>query len=89
MSVQAFVHASNRKLSTIPKEGKTIKTTIKQIFSPIDIEINGKIVRWTSDKYFVLRSLKNKEVCLAIYGLDRFLLGANWMVDRNIAFNLR
>jgi hypothetical protein len=37
----------------------------------------------------LVRSEKNSEVCLGVLSLDRFLLGANWMYDRDIVFNLK
>jgi hypothetical protein len=62
---------------------------VLNIFPSLDIEINGQVVGWKPDRYFLLRNRQTGEACLGIESLDRFLLGANWMVDRNIVFNLK
>ena len=65
-----------------------IKTT-EDVFPPIVIEINEQKISWKPTKYFLLRDKTNREVCLAVEALDRYLLGANWMVDKDIVFNIK
>ena len=60
---------------------------IVEIFPSIDIVISGRVVSWSPTKYFILQGVKSTEVCLGIYSLDRYILGANWMTDRYIVFN--
>lgn len=53
------------------------------------VEINDQKIAWKPTKYFLLRDRGNREICLGVEALDRYLLGANWMVDRDIVFNLK
>jgi hypothetical protein len=59
------------------------------VFPPIVIEINQQKISWKPTKYFLLRDKTNREICLGVEALDRYLLGANWMVDQDIVFNLK
>lgn len=63
--------------------------TVLKIFPSIDIEVNGGLINWRADKYFLLREVKNGEVCIGIDGFDRYLLGANWMVDVDTFVDLK
>lgn len=36
--------------------GKTLQQTLLEMFPSIDIEIDGKIVSWLPDRYFLLRN---------------------------------
>lgn len=69
--------------------GQTLRDALLDIFPSLSIEINGQVVKWMPDRYFLLRNRHTGEACLGIEALDRILLGANWMVDRNIVFNLK
>jgi hypothetical protein len=46
--------------------GKTLQQTLLEMFPSIDIEIDGKIVSWLPDRYFLLRNRHTGEVCLGI-----------------------
>ena len=50
--------------------------------------MNGVDVAWDAKKYFLLRNGEKGEICLGIAALDRYILGANWMTNRDIVFNL-
>lgn len=49
--------------------------------------MNGVDVEWDPRKYFLLRNKEKGEISLGIAGLDRYILGANWMTNRDIVFN--
>ena len=71
----------------IEKGNNTLEQMIVEIFPSIDIVISGRVVSWSPTKYFILQGVKSTEICLGIYSLDRYILGANWMTDRYIVFN--
>ena len=50
--------------------------------------MGDSVIKWQPEEYFLLRSLANKEICLGVDPLDRFLLGSNWMINREIVFRL-
>ena len=47
------------------------------------------IIEWPAEDYFYLRDAKNQQVCIGIDKLDRYILGANWMTNKDIVFNLK
>ena len=46
------------------------------------------MVGWEPIRYFTVEHVQSSDVCLGVFSLDRFILGANWMVDRDVVFNL-
>lgn len=60
-----------------------------EIFPPLYFQINQKDLSWPSTKYMLIRDVEKKEVCLGVLQLDRYLLGANWMYDRDIVFDIK
>jgi hypothetical protein len=36
----------------------------------------------------LLRDKNRNEVCMGLQPLNRYLLGANWMLDRDVVFDL-
>ena len=71
------------------RESSSMIEMINEIFPSLDIEINGEVVTWLPTRYFTVANELSSNLCLGIYSLDRFILGANWMVDRDIVFNLQ
>ena len=64
------------------------------MFSPLYITINGVDVEWKPEDYFYYGTEERNVVCLAILSLNAsghsyFILGANWMKNRDIVFNLK
>lgn len=54
----------------------------------MEINIQNKRIEWPATKYMLLREKKSHEVCMGLQPLNRYLLGANWMYDRDIVFDL-
>lgn len=46
-------------------------------------------MEWKATGYFMLRDVGNREICLGVDALDRYLLGANWMVERDVVFDIK
>lgn len=68
---------------------ESIQSVISGIFPNIEIEIGGKVVSWAPERYFIIRKEYDGFTCLGVRPRkDRFILGANWMVNRNIVFSL-
>ncbi len=46
------------------------------------------MVSWPPERYFIIRKDFGDATCLGVKAKkDQFILGANWMVNRNIVFN--
>jgi hypothetical protein len=55
----------------------------------MEIEIGGKVVSWPPERYFMILKEYDGFTCLGVMPKkDIFVLGANWMVNRNIVFSL-
>lgn len=61
---------------------------MEKIFPPIEISVLNQKLLWLPTKYMLLRNQKRNEVCMGLQPLNRYLLGANWMYDRDIVFDL-
>ena len=70
-------------------ENTPLIETTEKFFPSFYFQISGKDIPWSPKKYLLTRNIKNGEVCLGVLSLDRFLLGANWMYDRDIVFNIK
>ena len=46
------------------------------------------ILEWKTSEYFSVYDLRTRDVVLGIRGGTRFILGANWMINKDIFFNL-
>lgn len=74
---------------SLETDGIPLIEVTEKFFPSFYFQISGKDIPWSPKKYLLTRNINNGEVCLGILSLDRFLLGANWMYDRDIVFNIK
>jgi hypothetical protein len=61
---------------------------LDKLFPTFTIRFANYTLEWTPTHYMLLRNRKRSEVCMGLQPLNRYLLGANWMSNRNIVFDL-
>lgn len=69
-------------------EGENLAEEVDKMFPPLRYKMLNKNINWAATSYMLVREEKRHEVCLGILELDRYLLGANWMYNRDIQFDL-
>jgi hypothetical protein len=66
-----------------------MQQVVSKIFPNIEIEIGGKVVSWPPERYFIIGKEYDGFTCLGVKSKSGlFILGANWMVNRNIVFSI-